>query len=144
MQRIKNRKLVEKLDQILGYEINGTFLYLGGFFYVVLLMIAIISLIIFVPFMVYVLFKEKRKGWLYGFFFGVLLPTIITCFVTENVFLLHNSWVLLILPFYFFYFFILKFSTREWLREDEAYRQFLYMKEKQKREKEIWNKQFSK
>ena len=69
---------------------------------------------IFTPYIIYVLFTEKRFGWLLTYFIMVIIPAMIAITVLGIAYGL----IILILfaPFYFFCF-IIKFSVDEWIRE---------------------------
>jgi hypothetical protein len=83
------------------------------------LYLAIIAAILFAPFMLYVLFKEKRYGWIIFFIIIVLLPLLIDVlfFYHTNVYL-----ILLFIPLALFYFycFLLRITIRDWMQEKNA------------------------
>jgi hypothetical protein len=69
---------------------------------------------IFTPYILYVLFKEKRFGWIAAYIIMVIIPGVIAITVLGYAYGL----IILILfaPFYFFCF-LIKFSVDEWIRE---------------------------
>jgi fatty acid desaturase len=72
--------------------------------------------VLFTPFFVYVLLKEKRYGWLTTYFLMVILPGIIILITFWDDISKIGVLLFLVLPFYLFCFFI-KFSVEEWIRE---------------------------
>jgi hypothetical protein len=72
--------------------------------------------VLFTPFFVYVLLKEKRYGWLTTYFLMVILPGIIILITFWDDISKIEVLLFLVLPFYLFCFFI-KFSVEEWIRE---------------------------
>jgi len=72
--------------------------------------------ILFTPFFIYVLFSEKRYGWLTIYILLVMLPAIFLIVSIWGDFTQIRFIFLLMLPFYAFCFFI-KFSVEEWIRE---------------------------
>ena len=71
---------------------------------------------IFTPYILYVLFNEKRYGWLTTYFLIVILPGIIIFILLWDNISNLGFLFLLLLPFYFFCFFN-NFSVDDWLRE---------------------------
>lgn len=72
-----------------------------------------------IPFIVYVLIKEKKFGWIVSLLVFIVVPsTIIYFIIRESIF----SKYFLLIPFliFFFYCLLLKNSVRDWLAEAEA------------------------
>jgi hypothetical protein len=69
---------------------------------------------IFTPYILYVLFKEKRFGWIITYFVMVIIPGVIA--ITVLGFAYGLIILILFAPFYFFCF-LIKFSVDEWIRE---------------------------
>lgn len=123
-----NIDLLERLKQILDLEvtyppilISVTYLFLYASDQsnntALLVIIAIAKMAI--PFIVYVLYKEKKYGWIVSLILLIILPSsVIYWLISDSVF----SRYFLIIPFLLFYFFclLLKFTVREWLTEAEA------------------------
>lgn len=75
--------------------------------------------VLFTPYFIYILFKEKRYGWLVTYILFVVLPGITTVLIIHGG-IFEALWMpLLMLPFYLFCFFI-KFSVEEWITEYRA------------------------
>lgn len=72
--------------------------------------------VLFTPFILYVLFKEHRYGWLTAYILFVILPAI-TPFIFTAEGIVKALWIpLFILPFYLFSFFM-RFSVNDWIKE---------------------------
>jgi hypothetical protein len=122
---------LDRLATLLNYEISSLTLYFLSYLVKVLLFGAIIAAIIFTPYMIFVLFREKKYNWLIFFFLFIICPLItIEFFIVETnvkLFLRTIPWGL-----FFIYCLLLKFSVNDWIREREWKRVW----EMQKLEKE--------
>ena len=88
--------------------------------------------VICTPYIIYVLFTEKRFGWLATYFFIVIIPGIIA--VTVLGFAYGLIILILLAPFYFFCFMI-KFSVDEWIREYNWNQQLIEQRNEQEEKK---------
>lgn len=91
----------------------------GGLFFIPWLIIlgALIAIaLVFTPFMLFVLYKEGKRGWLIFFFILVGVPAAMTFISTGS--LLFDR-ILDFVPFltYFFYCYLLRLSVREWISD---------------------------
>ncbi len=92
--------------------------------------------VIFTPYIIYVLTKEKRYGWLTTYIMFVVLPGVISLLVIHGGIFAALWMPLLMLPFYL-YCFLIKFSVEEWLREYRAEQQLIRQrKERERKQKE--------
>jgi len=107
---------VRRFRAILFFELSTSVSFVLFSFYPINLYIIIIAAILFTPYMLYVLIKERKYGWIAIFFFMVVLPyPVVYLIIGDYIFL--SAWLLLpIIPFYL-YCFLVKFSVDEWLRE---------------------------
>lgn len=126
MERVKtpileNVARLEKLYTYLNYEVSSSILYLGSWFIPMFMPLIFLAAIIFTPYMIFVLYKEKKKGWIIFFFLSTILPIIF----------LSNFYPSLIaiglIPFYFFCF-ILRMTAKEWLNEMRARNELVLQK----------------
>lgn len=101
---------------ILGQHVLNLFNITNPVF-VTLILIAISPPVLVTPFIVYVLYSEKRYGWLASYFIIVIIPVILFFIIFQDS-LEFMIWmpVYYMVPFYF-YSFIIKFSVDEWIRE---------------------------
>lgn len=127
---------LRRFRAILFFELSTSVAFVLFSFYPINLYIIIAAAILFTPYMIYVLIKEKKYGWIAIFFFMVVLPYPILYLILGD-YILMPAWMLLpVIPFYF-YCFIIKFSVDDWLSEYSAEQQFiLQKKEQEEREKE--------
>ncbi len=86
------------------------------------------------PYIVYVLFIEKRFGWLVTYFVIVLIPGIIA--ITVLGFEYGLIILILLAPFYFFCF-IIKFSVEEWIREYNWNQQLIEQRKEHEEKKKV-------
>jgi len=82
----------------------------------VLLFFIVSPQVIFTPYFFYVLFKEKRFGWLTLFIVLVILPAT-TAFIIFGVKLFMMIWMFVFVFPFFLFCFLIKFSVEEWIRE---------------------------
>jgi predicted neutral ceramidase superfamily lipid hydrolase len=84
------------------------------------LTIAIIVATLFTTYILYVLIKEKRFGWLITIFIMVVLPVIITYFVSKGS--LFSVMAIILIPFSLFYLycFLLRYALDDWIEECEG------------------------
>jgi hypothetical protein len=92
--------------------------------------------VLFTPYFVYVLFSEKRYGWLVTYILLVVLPAIFLIISIWNDFNQIGLILLLMLPFYIFCFFI-KFSVEEWIREYNWEQQLIQQRQEEEERKRI-------
>lgn len=125
---MENVDLLNRLKTILDLEITYPPILLSLTFFImysvnnqtsiiIVVIIAIAKLAI--PFIIFVLYKEKKWGWIVSLILLIILPSsIIYWLIRDSVFSRH----FLIIPFLLFYFFcvLLKYTVREWLTEAEA------------------------
>jgi len=113
-----------------------TFLKISNPVLVMLIFIAISPPVLVTPFIFYVLYREKRYGWLVSYFFIVILPLVIFYGIFQDM-IEYIIWLpVYMVPFYF-YCFLIKFSVDEWIREYNFHELYLLQKkEKEEKEKE--------
>ena len=113
-----------------------TFLKISNPVLVMLIFIAISPPVLVTPFIFYVLYREKRYGWLVSYFFIVILPVVIFYIIFQDM-IEYIIWLpVYMVPFYF-YCFLIKFSVDEWIREYNFHELYLLQKkEQEEKEKE--------
>ncbi len=81
-----------------------TFLKISNPVLVILIFIAISPPILATPFIFYVLYREKRYGWLVSYFFIVILPVVIFYIISQDI-IEYIIWLpVYMVPFYFYCF----------------------------------------
>ncbi|MBU0473253.1 MAG: hypothetical protein KKF62_03740 [Bacteroidetes bacterium] len=123
----ENTRRLESLYKYLNYEISSSVLYVGGWFYFMLLIVIIFAAIVFTPFMLYVLYKEEKKGWIISFSIIVLLPLIPISLFYPDLLLIGLA------PFYLFCF-LLRMEVKGWLTEMRARNDLILQKLKKENE----------
>ncbi len=107
-----------KLKKWLDYEISASTLYLFSWFWGILLLLAALAAIIFIPFMLKVLFQEKKYGWIISFFIFVILPALLIHLAHIGI---MYKVILNYVPLglFFFYCLTLKFAVRGWVLDNK-------------------------
>lgn len=104
---------VRRLQQWLDYELSTFILMLLSWFVHIALLLAIIAAVIFTPFMLKVMFEERRFGWILFFFIMVILPAVVVLFF--NIDLSYKYAIeLILLALFYFYCFILRLAIKDW------------------------------
>jgi len=106
----------------------------------ILLGIVIGDAVLFTPYLLYVLIKEKRYGWITTFFFMVVLPYIIILPIFYDYILL-TAWLLLPVILLYCYYFLIKYSIDDWLKEyytHESYEEQKRESAQRRKEEERW------
>lgn len=130
-----NTDNLSRLSKILNYQLSTTVLFLLWYGGSLTLGIVTIAAILFSPYMLYILYLEKKNGWLIFFVVLVLLPIIAITLssVSELLFIP--------LALVYFYYFLLKFVVRDWIQERNAKRELheriIESKKKHKQEEDL-------
>jgi len=104
---------VRRLQQWLDYELSTITLMFLSWFWNIALLLAIIAAILFAPFMLKVLFEERRFGWLLFFFLLVIVPVCGALFL--NIDSTYKFVIELIpLALFYFYCFVLRIAIKDW------------------------------
>ncbi len=128
---------VRRFRTILYFELSTAAAFILQNIFPINLYIIVIAAILFTPYMMYVIIKEKHYEWVVIFFFTVVLPYPLLYLILGDYILLP-AWLLLpIVPFYL-YCFLIKYSVDNWLREYNWELQlFEQRKEKAQRDKDL-------
>jgi hypothetical protein len=137
------RTHLKRLNYYLNFEISSVAFYLLFLFLSSTITIIILgsAALIFTPYMLFVLFKEKKTGWLVSFFVVVILPLIAgMLFYSPEV----KSILLPNVTFgtFFLYCFSLKMSTRDWVAAEDARRLLNYQRKMRKLQDDIFFNRF--
>ena len=107
---------VQRLCTLLNFELSISVMFLLQFLWQITLFLAAFAAILFTPYLLFVLIKEKKFVWVGLFIAIVILPIIIiVLFLSEHLFYLAFIQVPLLL--FYLYCFMLRFDANEWLRE---------------------------
>lgn len=83
-----------------------------------MLFIFVAAAVLFMPYMLYVLYKLDKKGWIIFFNILVILPLLVIV-VFLNDLLFFAALVQIPLLLFYFYCFLLRFPVNEWTKEME-------------------------
>jgi hypothetical protein len=106
-----------------------------------MLTVAIIAAIIFVPIMLYILFRLKKTSWIILFCIIVLVPLAICIILGLEIGYL-SVFLLISLAFFYCYFFILKYMVNDSLHELLAREELELEMKEEKEKKSAWESQF--
>jgi hypothetical protein len=111
---------VSRLRNVLNYTLTSAVFSFMSIAFHFGLTIAIIVATLFTTYILYVLIKEKRFGWLITIFIMVVLPVIITYFVSKGS--LFSVMAIILIPFSLFYLycFLLRYALDDWIEECEG------------------------
>lgn len=103
--------------------IRGAMWRLGGFFnnalfpYIrIILVVVSITLIFLVPYILWVLIRENKKGWIIGLVLSVIFPFLFVLLIF-GVKIFYNQAMLFPLLLYTIYCYMLNSEVKEWLSE---------------------------
>jgi hypothetical protein len=109
-----NLENLRKLQKWLDFEISSSPMIFFSWFWGILLFLTAILAVIFIPFMLKVLYQEKKFSWIIYFAILVLIPAITLNLITMDTnFRFFASAIPLAL--FFFYCFTLKLAVRNWV-----------------------------
>lgn len=102
-----------RLQQWLDYELSTGVLIFLTWVWGSILLLLIVAAILFTPFMLKILWEEKRYGWITYFLIIVVIPLIISfLFETDSTY----KFVFQFVPLgtFYFYCFTLRLAIKEW------------------------------
>jgi hypothetical protein len=104
---------VRRLQQFLDYELSTSMLYFLKWFWSIAILLMVIAAVLFTPYMLKVLFEEKKYGWIIFFIIIVVVPVI--CFLIIDIHSAFQSVLRLVtLALFYFYCFCLRMAIRGW------------------------------
>ncbi len=119
---LENSTRLAKFYQYLNYEVGSSLLLVGLLFMPILLEELLrLAAILFTPYLILVLYKEEKYGWITTFIAIVLIPVLgLLVFAFQ-----YN--VLALLPFYI-YCYLLRFEAKNWLKEKRSRNELVLQK----------------
>ena len=105
---------LENLRKWLNFELTGGILFFLSFFYVFAFYLLGFAMLIFIPYLLFILYREDRYGWIAALFILVVLPAVIGNIVISQTmlgFVLNYS----IIGIFFLYCFALKLTIPQWM-----------------------------
>lgn len=105
---------LDRLALFLNYEISASILFGLSFFAGTFLIIAMIVAGVFIPYMIYVLLKEGRHGWIIFFNVLVIMPIVLSLLFLPEY---SSIFLLISVGMFYCYCFLLRMSANEWIRD---------------------------
>lgn len=112
-QKLENIHRLEKLYKYLNYEVSASLLYLGSWFIPMFVTLLLLAAIIFTPYVLYVLYQEKKIGWIIFFIIITLFPIVLLSIFYPSLMSVG------LITFYLFCF-VLRMETKGWITEMRA------------------------
>ena len=128
-----------RLNSILNYQISTVALYFGAFIIPFFNYILLAAALGFSPYFLYILISEKKTSWVTGFLIVVILPVVLL-FIFIPLKYLNPIGVYIFLGAFYFYCFLLKNETREWVTAENAKMELEYRRKLKKINEEIFFK----
>ena len=125
---------LKRLQYYLNYGVSTSALFFLSFVAGIFFYLSIAAAVIFTPFMLYVLYTEKKRGWLITFLVMILFPLALAVFtgLSSEV----GKMILIItLALFYFYCFLLRFTINDWVQDIDAKQR--YQLEKIARDQEM-------
>lgn len=126
-----------KLQRYLNYELSSSVLFIFSFFYGILIFLLSLAAVVFTPFMLYVLIKEKRWGWIISFAIIVFISSSIML-VLSILYTYLRLMLPILLGLFYFYCFVLRFEVNNWVSEIRAHNQYLIEKKRREEEAKVY------
>lgn len=122
LENISDNYHLSKLSKVLNFQMSSSILFLLSFFGSVFLFFAFSAALLFIPYLNYVLWVEKRRLWLVIFYVLIILPIIIT-FILIPAYTIYTA--LVSLSLFYGYCYVLRLSVNEWIKQNNWKRKFL-------------------
>lgn len=116
---------MKKLYYFLNFELSTSTLLLFASLGPLFIVIMMLTSLLFAPYMLYVLYKDEKYGWIITFSMFVVIPTLLN-FSQINSMMFKSSLNYIVLGMFYFYCFLLRFSVKDWLEEEFAKRRREY------------------
>ncbi|MEW6196744.1 MAG: hypothetical protein AB1521_16480 [Bacteroidota bacterium] len=105
---------IVRLQQFLDYELSTILLFILSWFWQFTLILIVIAAVIFTPFMLKVLFQERKFGWIIFFVLMVGVPlATFQLMDLEPAYRFATNLIPLLL--FYFYCFLLRLAVRDWI-----------------------------
>ena len=111
--KLEDINRLENLYKYLNYEVSSSLLYLGSWFIPMFMPLLSLAAIVFTPYLLFVLYKEERVGWIIFFIISTLIPIILLLIFYPAITMAG------LIPFYLFCF-LLRMETKGWITEMRA------------------------
>lgn len=114
---ITNDIFILRLKKILDYELSSSLLLFLSFFVSIAIYLSILASIIFIPYLIFALYKNHKYGWLSFLIVIIIIPSSLLFFLETGS---NNFYAIVFIEIILFYLycFILRFATNEWVEKN--------------------------
>jgi hypothetical protein len=130
---------IKKLDYYLNYNLSSTFILVASYFLSFVTPLLTLAAIVFSIYMLYVLIKNRKFGWVIAFFIMIFTPYFLFALLWPVLFTAGIA-LYFFLGTFFLYCFLLKMTTREWVSAENAKRDLYEMRRKKQLEMDLFNR----
>lgn len=113
---IPDEALLISLKKYLNYEISTFLLFAFSFFSIIFVFLMVAAAITFIPYVMYVLYRNDKRGWILTLVLLIILPTILLIIFMQQTYTLFIL-LLIELAVFYFYCFTLRLVVNEWVQE---------------------------
>lgn len=122
-----------KLNYYLNYQLPTVVLFIFVLFYPLAVMVLFAAACIFSFYMLYILLREKKYGWVTTFFLMILLPS------AASYLFLPSFFYYITIGLFYTYCFLLKLTVRDWVAAENARFELEQMRRMKKLKEEAEN-----
>ncbi len=105
---------LDRLATFLNYQLSASLFFFSSFIVRLFIFAAIIVGGVFIPYMIYVLLKEGRNGWIMFFNLMILPPLLLSIIFIPSYF---PAALMISVGLFYCYCFFLRIAVGEWIRE---------------------------
>ena len=128
--------LLVNLKKILNYQISIWLLFVVSFFFISSILIILLAVIAvsFFLYIIFILYRNRKYGWIATLFLTILIPTIVLAFIVEHT---YTVAILLMIEvaIFFIYCAALRLTVDGWVRDIQTARLIDYQTKKVKEQK---------
>jgi hypothetical protein len=128
---------IAKLNYYLNYSFPLPLLYFLTYAMGMGIELLMLAAVIFSPYMIYILAKNKKYGWVISFLIMVIIPLM-----AGFILISEPIWYLILtrtsLGMFYLYCVVLKFSTRDWVADESAKKELYKQRRLRKLEEDIF------
>jgi hypothetical protein len=131
---------LERLRYWLRYELSGVVLFLAAWFGFIFYTLSVIAALAFTPFLLKVLFEEKKTGWITAYCIMVIIPaaTVVLLVIFKGYSEVAGILTFVPLGGFYLFCFILKISIDDWISEKRAYIERISYKKPEVKFEDLW------
>ena len=111
---------LERIDWLLKYELSSSALFMISFFYGAAYYLLLAAVLLFLPYLMFVLYREEKYAWFYSLLIFVVIPGLVT-----NIFFGNSHWNFVlnysIIAIFFMHCVLLKWTVPQWMDSIDNY-----------------------